>query len=108
MSTFGNINIQPAELRGMAQQIATQRSNLTNYVNSVASQMQSLENEGWSSESGRALRESFQRDQRFYEQKYPPAMENYIRFLNNTANEYEEAERRRMQDVESLTNMDQR
>jgi WXG100 family type VII secretion target len=108
MGSFGNINIQPAELRAIAQQIASQRSNLDGYFQSIQQQMMSLENEGWDSESGRALRGRFASLRSFYDQKYPPAMESYIQFLNNTADTYEQAERNRMQEVEALTNMGQR
>ena len=108
MATFGNIDIQPAELRGLAKQIENQRTNLNNYFESINRQMMSLENEGWKSEAGRALRERFTTLRNFYNQKYPPAMESYIQFLNNTATEYEQEEHRRLQEVGSLTNMGQR
>jgi len=105
---MGNIDIQPEALRGLAQQIATQRTNLDNYFNSINQQMMSLENDGWSSESGRALRSRFTNLRNFYNQKYPPAMEQYIDFLIQTANDYEAAERRRIQEVNQLTNMGQK
>jgi WXG100 family type VII secretion target len=108
MATFGNIQIQPAQLRGLADQIAMQRTNLDNYFQSIHQQMMSLENDGWKSASGSALRTRFNSLRNFYNQKYPPAMESYIQFLRNTADEYEQAENRRLQEVEGLTNMGQR
>ena len=107
MPEIGNISIQPAELRGLAQKIATQRANLDEYIDSIQQQMGSLENDGWCSESGRALRARFNSLRSFYNQKYPPAFDDYIKFLNMTADEYEAAEQRRMNEVNQLTNMGQ-
>lgn len=108
MADFGNITIQPGELRGIAQSIRTQKNNLETQFNNVKTQMRSLESDGWDSESGRALRARFESLENYYRGKYPPAMDSYISFLNNTADDYERAESDRMRDVENLSNMGQR
>jgi uncharacterized protein YukE len=107
MSALGNIDIQPGELRGLAQSIEQQRNNLNTQFNSIAARMNSLEQEGWRSESGRALRERFSKLRGFYENKYPPAMNSYVQFLNQTAADYEQTEAQRLQDVANLSNMGQ-
>ena len=107
MSETGNIDIQPAELRNIAGRIKTQKDNLSGYFEAIAMAMKNLENEGWKSDSGRALQEKFNRLRNFYNDKYPPAMQDYINYLNKTADAYEARERAAKQDVDGLSNMGQ-
>ena len=107
MSTMGNIDIQPAALRGLADQIASQRQNLDARLQDVANQMQALKRDGWQSESGDRLQARFNNLRSYYNSKYPPAMQSYIEFLRATADEYEQNEARRKAAVENLSNMGQ-
>ena len=99
---LGNIDIQPAELRNLATQIEQQRNDLTARFDDIQKQMTNLQNDGWKSQSGEDLRNKFGTLRKFYDSKYPPAMNSYMTFLNKTADDYEAAETKRKQDVEKL------
>ena len=105
MSDIGNIDIQPAELRAIAGRIETQKTNLTSYFEAIALAMKSLEDEGWKSDSGRELQNKFNRLRNFYNDKYPPAMQEYINYLKKTADEYEAMDRDFKRDVDSIKNV---
>ena len=102
MSQIGNIDIKPAELRSLASNIGRQRDALTSQFEQMRARMTSLEREGWDSESGRELRQKFDRLFADYQRKYPPAMNNYMSFLNQTAENYESEERSRRSDVDTM------
>jgi len=102
MSQAGNIRINPAELRTLADEIRQQKMDLQTQFSQINSEMISLENEGWDSESGRELRSRFTNLRNFFDQNYPPAMQEYIDFLLRTADNYEEEERSRKRDIENL------
>ena len=98
----GSINIQPSELRNLAKNIAAQRDALNDQIKRMSQEMESLEKDGWNSDSGRKIRSKFAELRADYERKYPPAMEEYIRFLNKSADDYEAAESQRAAEIEKL------
>jgi len=98
----GNINIQPAELRGLADNIVRQRDELSRQFEEMDAKMSNLEKDGWDSNSGRELRRKFASLHSDYKSKYPPAMDSYITFLRNTADEYERTESDRSADINQL------
>jgi len=102
MSQAGNIRVNPAELRTLAAQIGEQKTALQTQFSDINREMLSLENDGWDSESGRELRRRFTSLRNFFDQNYPPAMQEYIDFLNRTADNYEEEERARKRDIQGL------
>jgi len=102
MSQAGNIRINPAELRTLAGDIQQAKGDLQNQFSNINSEMLSLENEGWDSDSGRELRRRFTNLRNFFDQNYPPAMQQYIDFLNRTADNYEAEEAARKRDIENL------
>ena len=99
---LGNIDIQPAGLRDLANQIGQQRDNLTARFDDIQKQMNNLQNDGWKSQSGEQLKTKFGTLRKYYDDRYPPAMNSYIAFLNKTADDYEMTEEKRKQDVEKL------
>ena len=107
MAQVGNIHIQPEELKTLANKIKDQRRGLDSYFVAVDQEIKGLKNQGWDSQSGDALRERFEKLRRFYEQKYPPAMEDYIQFLERSSEDYAKQERDRMAEVNNLSNMGQ-
>jgi WXG100 family type VII secretion target len=100
--TYGNINVQPEKLRELASDIRNRQANLERQIAEIGRQMQSLENEGWQSSSGSELRNKFGQLRNDYTSKYPPAFDDYIRFLNEAANHYENTERQRQADIDGL------
>ena len=98
----GNIKIEPAELRTLATNIGTQKKNLNDRVEDIQKQMNDLNTDGWVSQAGEDLRKKFNNLRQFYSGKYPPAMDAYIKFLNETATQYEEAEEQLKRDVGNL------
>jgi uncharacterized protein YukE len=102
MSDFGHISIKAGDLKGLAEKIEQVKRDLSGRFDDIKTQMNSLEQDGWSSESGRALRQKFTTLHTKYHQQYPPSMDAYIRFLNDTADTYERNEQDRMREVESM------
>jgi len=100
--THGNIDIQPAELRGLAKNIGDQRDALNRQFEEMDAKMGNLEKDGWDSNTGRELRRKFGSLYRDYLNKYPPAMDSYMNFLNQTADDYERTERDRSADIDKL------
>jgi len=85
----GIVDIQPPELRAMADQIGLQRNALNDRFSDIKKQIDNLRNDGWRDANGEELRDKFNRLHVDYLNKYPPAMQNYINFLNKTADDYE-------------------
>lgn len=104
----GDIEIRPEELNSMANQIISRKNELDNAFQSIANQMRSLESNGWDSDAGNRLRERFNSLTAYYNANYPPAMDNYVRFLNNVAESYKAGDIRFKTEVENLSNMGQR
>jgi WXG100 family type VII secretion target len=104
MSELGNINIKPEELRNLANTIANIESNLNQHFQDIWQRMLTLNQDGWSSQAGNDLRDRFQSLHNSYMNVYPPAMQQYIQFLNNSATEYENEEAARAAAAANLAN----
>ena len=102
MSEVGHIVIQAGKLRDLAEKINNERIKLDTQFQEMNTKMASLEQKGWNSESGRDLRKKFSKLYADYQKKYPPAMNSYVNFLNQTAKDYEDDEKKRKSDVETM------
>jgi len=105
MAQMGNIEVQPAELRTLANEINQQQQALEQRMNEVTQQMNALEGNGFESDSGRALRARWNAERQKYNAKYPPAFQSYMTFLRDTADRLEADESARRQKVDNLTSL---
>ena len=102
---IGNIEVNPAELRAMADQIDKCRNDMEECLAEINDVMETNVREGWRDRAGARLMDRFQSLRSRYFSNYPQSMQDYSAYLRKTADDYEETERRRKQDVENQGNM---
>jgi len=99
----GQVSINPAELRGLADQIRAEQNKLEAEVQKVCAEMRSLENDGIESPAGREIRSRFDKWRADYENKYPPAFRDYIQYCLTQADNYEQTDKRLLQEASNLS-----
>jgi len=97
------VNINPADLRDLSEQIKMERAKLEDEISKVHNEMRSLENDGIESNAGREIRARFEKWRADYNNKYPAAFDDYIRYCVTTADNYEQTDNRLLQEAGNLS-----
>jgi len=105
MAGFGELNIDYNRLEELAHQLGNEGNMLQGRFDQLKGQMQSLQNDGWSSEAGNLLQERFNLLVAKFQNNYLVAIDEYKNVLIAVANRYRQAEADQLQGVRNLNNL---
>jgi uncharacterized protein YukE len=105
MAGFGELSINYTELENLAHQLGNAGNMLEAQFNQLKGQMQSLQNDGWSSEAGNLLQNRFNALVNKFQNNYLVAIDNYKTVLIAVAHRYRDAEAAQLQGVQNLNNL---
>ena len=99
------ISVNPADLREVATSLYGRRQDLVTLIGQVNGEMQNLRNNGLQQGSAaELLTQRFNALRQEFENKYLPAIHDYITFLRETADAYQNADAQQRQAIEQRFN----
>jgi uncharacterized protein YukE len=101
-SNIGNLDLKNSEqLKTLAGRIDQERNKLNTTMETINNTINALRNDGLNHATGENLRNRFNSLRQDYNNRYTPAFNSYIQYLNNTAGEYERLFQRIGQDIDA-------
>ena len=99
------ISVDPNELEEVAGHLNDRRSELLDLINNVSQEMTQLRQNGWQGGSAAELIEQrFNLLRQQFNNRYLPAIADYIQFLRETAREYRDADTQQRQMIDQRFN----